>query len=186
MITITKCGTRKRTRNLHGNSIIGNQAFTLIEVLVTVIIIGIVSGISLLGFHYMNNINAFKCAKQLSVILDKTRMESMGMVKDSIFLRVVKDDNSYYSITYRTVTEGEITTEIELDKVKLGSDALTICYIKDGMEEVVTKGQPLTIQFTKDSGSIKGEISEIKIVGRKTSKILLVKETGRNYLKQEG
>lgn len=170
---------------MHGNSIIGNQAFTLIEVLVTVIIIGIVAGISLLGFHYMNHINAFKCAKQLSVILDKTRMESMGMVKDSVFLRVVKDDNSYYAITYRTVTEGEIK-EAELDKVKLGSDALTICYIKDGIEEVVTKEQPLTIQFTKDSGSIKGEISEIKIVGRKTSKILLVKETGRNYVKQEG
>ncbi len=177
--------SRKNTEESQGNEILGNQAFTLIEVLVTVIILGIVSGIAILGFHYVNNNNAYKCAKQLSVMLDKTRLESMGMVKDSVTLSVVKEDNSYYAITYRTRTENGDTIKTELDKVKIGSDSLTISYTNAGSEEAVTADHPLTLQFTKDSGSIKGAVSEIKIVGRKTSRILLVKETGRNYLKQE-
>lgn len=206
MITLLKCNIRnrrennksKRDNNLEskrskitasqrqqGKRTLSNQAFTLIEVLVTVIVIGIISSILILSYHYVNNTNALKCAKQISVILDKTRMESMGMVKDSVILRIVKEDNSYCAITYRTVIEDGITTETELDKVKIGSDSLSICYTNAGSEEdkKVTIENPLTIRFSKDSGSIKESISEIKIVGRKTSTILLVKETGRNYLK---
>jgi prepilin-type N-terminal cleavage/methylation domain-containing protein len=180
---ITESQHGKITEIEQGKHILSNQAFTLIEVLVTVIIIGIISGITILSYHYVNNTNSLKCAKQLSVILDKTRMESMGMVKDSIILRIVKEDNSYCAITYRAEIEGGISKETEFDKVKIGSDSLSIFYTNAGSEKEITNENPLTIRFSKDSGSIKEAISEIKIVGRKTSMILLVKETGRNYLK---
>lgn len=182
---ITESKRCKITETQQGKYILSNKAFTLIEVLVTVIIIGIISGITILSYHYVNNTNALKCAKQLSVILDKTRIESMGMVKDSIILRIVKEDSSYCAVTYRTEIDGGITKETEFDKVKIGSDSLSILYTNAGSEEdkKVTIENPLTIRFSKDSGSIKEAISEIKIVGRKTSTILLVKETGRNYLK---
>ncbi len=160
-----------------------NRAFSLIEVLVTVLILGIVSGITLVGYHVINNSNALKCAKQLSAILDKTRIESMGMVKDSVILRIMKEDNGYYAITFRAVKEGDITTEKELDKVKIGSNALAISYKNADGEKEVTNENPIVIRYAKDSGIFQEDISEIIIVGRKTCTIQLVKETGRNYIK---
>jgi prepilin-type N-terminal cleavage/methylation domain-containing protein len=156
--------------------------FSLIEVIVVVLIIGIASTITVLSISYANASNANHCAKRLSSLLDLTRTQSMGMVEDSISLRLEKTAGGNYDAVMIKKDGG---SEIELDREEIGNSALTISCCQASGEQVLSDIDSIEFQYKKNTGAFDSTITpytSIKIVGSKTATVILVTETGRNYV----
>jgi prepilin-type N-terminal cleavage/methylation domain-containing protein len=160
----------------------GNKGFSLIEVIVVVLILGIVSTIAVLSVSYAYSSSANHCAKRLAYLLDYTRMQSMGMVDGTVCLRLeVKGDGSINAISIKD--EGGVETV--LDTEEIGNSNLTIYYTDSVGEKKLLANHSIDFKYSKNSGAFNASTtpySSIRVEGSKTAILVLVRETGRNYI----
>lgn len=161
-----------------------NQGFSLIEVIVIVLILGIISTITVLSVSYAYGSNANHCAKRLSSLLDYTRTQSLEMVEGTVCLRLsIESDGSIQAISIKQL--GDLETE--LDREKIGNSSLTVYSKKDGIEfQKLDVGSSIDFKYSKNTGAFLASTmpyTMIKFEGSKTATLILVKETGRNYIK---
>ena len=161
-----------------------NKGFSLIEVIVIVLILGIVSTVTVLGVGYAYGSSANKTANKLSSLLDLTRTQSMAMVEGSLVLRLSKETNgSTYAITLQTNTIDGITTTQELSREELCNSGLSVFLHTGGIETELTTDAFVDLSFKKNTGALLGGVTQIRLQGSKTAFVIIVKETGRNYVK---
>lgn len=155
-----------------------NQGISLVEVIVVVLIVGIMASVLIVNIGYVYNTNITRAANELSDLLDLARTQSMSMVEDSLEIRVVRESSNYYVKTYKMPGNVEINSE------ELCSSSLTISYDVGSGLVSIPPGGFVSISYKKSSGSFITSVKEIQISsGSRTSALVLVKETGRNYLK---
>jgi prepilin-type N-terminal cleavage/methylation domain-containing protein len=177
-----------------------NSGFSLIELIVAVLIIGIASTITVLSVSYAHSMNASRTAQKLSSYLDLTRTQAMSMEQDSVVLRIERNsEGEYYVVSLQVSNTGVFT---ELDREELCNKALDISYDRGtGLFVPLAKDSSIDIAYKKDSGSFTktidttkpivptnpfasmlDPIQKIRITGSKTATLVLVGLTGRNYV----
>lgn len=160
-----------------------NQGFSLIEVIVVVLIIGLLSTVTIMSISYAYGSNAKRTADKISSLLDLTRTQSMSMVDGSILFRLQKDlSGNLYGITIQTSNHGGVLVEEELAREELCNSVLELFYTSGAVDTKFSSGNYIDLYYKKSSGAFISNVSQLKLVGSKSATIILVKETGRNYV----
>ncbi len=170
---------------------LNNCGFTLVEMIVVILIVGIISAGAIISLSTINRAKANGCTEKLVKLLDQTRMDSMSRVDGAVELVISKEGNTYYGTLY--VSDGT-----EKDKVELGDGGLTIEFWRDGdggttgaLVRRIGEGTPFTVKFKKGNGGLSFDTGDspkalpfdrIVITGSNTRTIRVYEETGRYRL----
>lgn len=158
---------------------LNNAGMSLIELIVVILILGIVSTGAVISISAIMNANVSSCAKKLSSLLDKTRLETMSRT-GNVYLKISQDASGTY---HGTIINKVGTDEKELTKESLGSRNITInAYTSDINYSEVSDSNSVIIEFNKGSGSLKSSFVKFEITSSKTANVYIVEETGRNYI----
>lgn len=158
------------------------RGFTLIELIVVVVIIGIVAGSAVIGLSTVSNARANGCADRLSKLLDQARVETMSKVEGAVSLKICQKGKTYYGIL--------MVGGVEQKEVELGTQALTLTVMdSDTTVMTIAEDAPFVIRFKKGAGSLLFDegaenkpFTKIVITGTNTRTIRVYKETGRNIV----
>lgn len=174
-----------------------DRGFTLIELIVVILIIGIASAALIMSLTSVMNANTRRAASELSSMLDKARLDTMSMTRDSRALEIYMQDGNYYAATLQ-FPAGTSSG----DEVKLGNRNVTITALASGEgagDLVIDGNNSLLITFDKGSGAFRSAVQlsgdpaasygssamdydAVSISGSRTTVIHLVAKTGRNYI----
>lgn len=168
-----------------------NGGFTLVELIVVILIVGIVSAGAVISLSTINRAKANGCTEKLVKLLDQTRIDSMSRVDGAVELVISKNGNAYYGMLY-------VDNGVVKDTVELGDGGLTLEFWKDDelthastLVRRIDESSAFTIKFNKGNGSLHFSDSvsaenppfdRIVITGSNTRTIRLYEETGRYRL----
>ena len=157
------------------------RGYTLVELIVTILILGIVASVMVVGISAISGTKENACAERLSRLLDQARLETMSRVDGDVWLELCVRDGSYYGILR---TAGEVRREVEL-----GPQSLRMA-VKNGENEVavISSSASFSIRFSKGSGAFLfgsgyPAFTSVQITGNRVREIVIYEETGRNSLK---
>ena len=146
-----------------------NQAgFSLVELIVVVLILGILSAGSVVGINFANNMNANGAA----VTFERARMQTISADGD-VSVKLIQDGNKYFALILEDGAETE--------RVKIGTQALTIKAYK-GATGTTVGSSGCEFEFEKADGSFDSDYTSVEFIGRRTEVVKLVRLTGRSYL----
>lgn len=183
-----------------------NSGFTLIEMIVVVLIIGILSSTAVISLAAMGKGKTSKVAQKLVYVMAQTRQDSM--TKDGIFRLDIKfDDGKYWAIEYTEVLtqipdaeeeDGmrEVITSTEVRRTEICDDTFEMRYSLNGLNTHYVKYSTLIMMFEKGSGSFwfgaadpdkkkyvdTDEFDTLEVIGTDTSKIRVYELTGRSEI----
>lgn len=156
-----------------------NGGFSLVELIVVVMISAILVGGAVVSAVVIHDANVSAATDELVSILKTARSESLARESDSVWLKLVKDSDSYYAYVYYGDKSDEDDAEI-LSEQKLGSDALTFTIKqKSGSKIIIDDSSPAVFDFKKSNGALKEDYTKIEVEGNKTEVITVIRETGR-------
>ncbi len=165
-----------------------NLGYSLIELIVTVLIIAVVAGISAMSIQNMYRHDAMAGARKLSASLDRARIEAMSKLNGAVFLRIVRRGEDYQAELVLEKTEGGVVVEEVIDTTILGSTNLSVT-ARDVLAptkadlELDDESDVIEIKFIKGLGGfMEDSWTEIIISGSKTATVLLMTETGRSFV----
>ncbi len=157
---------------------LNNVGMSLVEIIVVVLIIGILSAGAVLGFSFINSMDASSAAEGIMSTLERTKLNTVSSGEsDSIYLELCKDDNHYYCILWNDTEQ--------LDKVEVGGNGIDITVKEDvsGLETstVISDTVSYNFYYNKSNGSFGSGAHAIIVNGSDTVTIRLVNLTGRCY-----
>lgn len=164
-----------------------NKGFSLIELIVAVLILGIISTGLISGVSTIYNARAERASQVIGTVLKQARKKALALnntATDQIRAEICFDDGQYYANVY-TGTE-QIINE------KVGNDSLIIKFVDHSTGNAVTvdDANTINIYFKKSTGGISSimngsnpiDADQIFISGLSDErKLILVEVTGRCY-----
>lgn len=170
-----------------------NKGFSLVELIVTILIIGILAGGTVVSVSIIYNANVKSAADNLVAMLGKARNEAIARQDGEVYLVVYNDevdeDGNVSGNYYASVFYQQAGTVEKIAEQKLGNSRLTFSQA-DWDSTTKNAGywsgsgdatDALTFHFSRSSGGITENVKDINISGSKTMKIIVVRETGRCY-----
>lgn len=152
-----------------------NAGMSLVEIVVVVLILGILSAGTTMGFTYIRSMDASSAAEEITSLLERTRLNTLSAEEGSdVKLELKKDGDSYYGIISQGGTE--------LEKMAVGGNGLAISVTDAGGAETVVDGTPVEFTYHKSNGAFRSSYTKIEITGSKTVTVTLVTATGRCYI----
>ena len=152
-----------------------NRGFSLLELIVAVLILGIISAVAITSFRTVFNARSEAAAEVAASVLKQTRSKTMALTNDSNTETYAKfylsGSNYYVDLVRKTTTVPDdpsgtpsTSTEVLVSK-KLGNDGLTLTFRNHSsvaVKETVTSANDVKVYFTRATGGLK------KIVGSST------------------
>lgn len=118
-----------------------NSGYTLVEIIVVIVILGIMVSVSIIGLSYFNNMNIETGMDNIVVAIDTGRIEQMTS-KSTVSFGIVKRSSSYYCEVRDS--SGSVVKEYKLFSSKFD------LYINS-----IKINNSVNIRFNKSDGSIR-------------------------------
>lgn len=183
-----------------------NSGFSLLELIVGVLILGIISAVAITSFNTVFNARSDAAAEVAASVLKQTRAKAMALVDDAdstTYAKFYVKGNDYYVDLVRSVKVDEGGTPTvkttSLVSKKLGNDGLTLTFRNHSVttrKETVTATNEVIVYFDRITGGIKkisgsadyseatsNSLDEFLVEGSGgDKKVILVNATGRCYM----
>ena len=171
------------------NNHVDNKGFSLIELIVIVMIVGILSATAVVGFSKMHDSDVTAARNNIVSMLTNARTTSIAKVDNTIWFEITVDGDGD---CYGTLYEGtKLTTSPPYDNKsatvlfndKIGDDSLSISVkAADGTVSVLGSTAPITFEFDKSTGAMVQNFTDVTVKGSSLSKnIIVIQETGRCF-----
>ncbi|MDF2538302.1 MAG: hypothetical protein K0S76_1323 [Herbinix sp.] len=174
-----------------------NRGFTLIELIIIMVIMGIVAVGSVVGYNILNTGSAKSTTVRISTMLDYIQLQNMTKSK-TYYLVIYPDSTGKYFMRVDSVTAGGVTeTELQEEPLELRiggeitteySGDVTDYLLHDGLVPGRNVKDKLEICFYKETGAFKPNregqlVTKIGISASGRSYTLrLVELTGKHYM----
>lgn len=158
-----------------------NKGFSLLELIVIVLIIGILSTTTLVAVSNMYNARVTAARNRVVSLLSNARTATIAKADGTIWFEISKDsDGDYYGTIYEG-TKYDYTASKKLSEDKLGNDRLTIKVKNaDGTSKEVDSSNSVIFDFVKSTGALDEDYTDVEISNNsRTSNIIVINETGR-------
>ena len=126
---------------------VNNKGYTLVELIVVIVIVGIMASSLVVGIKHFMDLNVTYGMQSLQATLDETRYTTMTK-GDSVVKCVIEQRNDMY---YAIVT----TSDTDEKVVKLFDSRYPLYYYSDITSYLVDDTNKITIIFNKNDGSLK-------------------------------
>lgn len=183
-----------------------NSGFTLIEMIVVVLIIGVLASTAVISLSAMNRGKTSKSAQNLIYAMAQARQDTK--TKDGMFRLDIKlEDGKYWAIETDCIISEEpdaedptgmkkIVTWNEIRRTEICDGAFEIQYSMNGLNSKNVRYTPIIIMFKQGSGSFwfsdanpdenkivdTPEFDTIEVIGTDTTKIRIYELTGRSEI----
>jgi prepilin-type N-terminal cleavage/methylation domain-containing protein len=156
---------------------LNNAGMSLVEIIVVVLIMGILSAGTVVGFSFIRSRDASSAAESLISVLNRTKLQTTASsgVND-VQLQIVLESDGYYGKILQGGTE--------IDKVEIGDSALTISFAENDADTptAINSSTPCIITYKKSNGAFSSAYTRLVVAGSKTITVRMVKDTGRCYM----
>lgn len=144
---------------------IGNQGFSLVELVIVVAIMVIIGGFAVAGISILTSRPVDECAKKIQIALEGGRNTTMGKLSATISFYTDGDGNVYVE----EIIDGKLPGYVK----QIGQDVVKVHYKNSAGHTELLGTTKLTMQFDRASGSLKpqsdGKYIVSFIVSRGTS-----------------
>ncbi len=185
---------------------VNNKGFSLVELIVTILIVAIISGGAVVSIGVVYNANTDRAAKRLVTALSEVREQAMaGEEEYTFFLRLYKDGENVMADICKDDRSGAAYTVLETKEI--GNKQVTIgAGLKDADDASFNtlvasgdfselyfafgkrRGELTNTGYMKDDGTVATTAGEdnmfldIMVWGNTDKKVIIVPATGRSYI----
>jgi len=165
-----------------------DAGFSLIELIVTVIIMAVLAGSSILGVSQILRTNVTTSAEKVATAFDQARYENLYR-DGNVTLQLIYENEHYYVVTRLEKENAGIPVIEELRREEIGDRRVDVLAISTGGVTVDVRTTPVTIAFYKSGGALKAVGMMYRAIqienASKRAEITLVEHTGRCFLDVE-
>ena len=160
-----------------------NAGFTLIELIVVILIMGILVGGATVSIVRMHDSDVDSAANKLVSILTQARSQSVTKSQNSIWFELERDSDGCTAYIYQGDETNPSSAQV-VDTEKICGDSVEIKVTTEDdagntAETSLASGNSVLFHFAKPTGKISEDYTDIKISGTKDINIIVIKETGR-------
>ena len=178
---------RKSHNKITDRTNMGNDGFTLVELIVVIAIMAVVMGMFIAGLGYLSGVNMRSCAHEIQTAIGASRITTMG--KEETELSIYRDSSDHCYYKQEHVKESGETSFTDLPAEKIGKATLTLTYYEDpdftatGSGTEFVDGTEIRIRFNRASGKQLSAFTGIKVAsGGREMKVMMVPATGKVFL----
>lgn len=161
-----------------------NAGFSLIELIVTVIIMAVLAGSAVIGVSQILRTNVTTSADKIVAALDQARYENLYL-EGNVTIKLVYENEHYYAVTFWEKENGMTPVTEERRREEIGDNRISVFAVNSGGSTVDIRTTPVTIAFYKSSGALRavnGMYRTIRIENAsRKAEIALVEHTGRCF-----
>ena len=165
-----------------------NAGFSLIELIVTVVIMAILAGSSILGVSQILRTNVTTSAEKVVAAFDQARYENLYL-DGTVCIQLIYENEHYYVLTLLEQEVAGIPEIQERQREELGDSKIRVLATADGGVTVDVSTTPVTIAFHKSGGTLRAVDRMYRTIrienASKKAEIALVEHTGRCFLEVE-
>lgn len=165
-----------------------DAGFSLIELIVTVIIMAVLAGGSVIGVSQILRTNVTTSADKVVAAFDQARFDNLYLEGD-VSLKLIYEDGHYYVLTLLEKETAGVKVTEERQREEIGDNRVSVYATAAGGVTVDVSTSPVTIAFHKSGGTLKAVermYQSIRIENAsKKAEITLVEHTGRCFLDLE-
>ena len=159
-----------------------SAGFTLVELVVTVTILGVLVGLIGMSISSVFSARARRCATEIDAYLSMCRVNSMSRA-GNIKMELYVDENGSICGSY-------YENDIEKDTAVFSDSRVTVTYVVGGVSKSLSSGR-LTLSFDRSTGALnpQGETggtpsycTSISVSSGRTYVITLIPSTGNHFI----
>lgn len=165
-----------------------DAGFSLIELIVVVIIMGVLAGTSIIGISQVLRTNVSTAVGKLAAAYDRAHYDNFYLEGD-VILKLEYVDGRYYAAVIQNIEVNGIPKQRELSREEIADNRVTVTAVTSGGTETDIALFPVTIAFYKSSGAMKfteNIYSGIRLQNAaRKAELVLVEHTGRCFTDTE-
>lgn len=165
-----------------------NRGFSLVELIVVVLILGIISGGLALSINTAINADTKRAARNFMAVMIEARQRAMAQEESSqVSVRLYMEDDDYYAAIYHDTT---LISTKKLGNYKIDLKVGPMHCVEDSRPMKTVTGNTdttsVTYEFVKATGAIRDTGQEdVYFYGSSTIHVIVVDITGRVYLEED-